>query len=67
MSKSRRHIFADIRWVVEAETTKGWQEIYGTRKKADAIRDARKWSADMGQATRVVKGPGHPDHPYRKG
>lgn len=49
------------KWCVEANTNEGrhgtregWKPIYCSSSKAKAKKDARAWSRDVGQSTRVV-------------
>lgn len=61
------------RWSVEANTDVvarthprpnehrpgGWREVYCTKTKAQAKKDAKAWREQTGQPTRVVPGAGH--------
>lgn len=64
--RSRRSWATGCRWSVEADTStgprgtrEGWKQIYCAASKAKAQSDARKWTSEMGQKTRVVPGEGH--------
>lgn len=46
----------NYRWMVEALTPEGWQEIYNASTVKQGVRDARKWYDDVHQQVRIVPG-----------
>lgn len=60
--KYRAPIYMSSRWAVETLDRYGsgkWLTIYTSKTKAKAMQDAKNWTKETGQKTRVVPGEGH--------
>lgn len=63
--QSRKKLFAQCRWSVETPAIKDmprlnaktgdWVQIYCASSKPKAKQDAKKWTVDTGQKTRIVR------------
>ncbi len=61
------------RWEVLADTNtgrigtrEGWKPVYCTSTLAKAKADAARWTAETGQVTAIVPGPGHKSRAFAR-